>query len=115
MTEDIKEVLLSQEEISDIVKRLGKEISEDYKDKNLVKKLIYAPPATINEREFERYLKLFHKDASEKISVLQEQMRELNDKYHKVLEEKDKEINFFKKKTIRLQAMLEKMSDRSAV
>lgn len=87
----------------------------DYKDKNLVKKLIYAPPATINEREFERYLKLFHKDASEKISVLQEQMRELNDKYHKVLEEKDKEINFFKNKTIRLQAMLEKMSDRSAV
>lgn len=36
MTEDIKEVLLSQEEISEIVKRLGKEISEDYNDKNLI-------------------------------------------------------------------------------
>ncbi|MBO5873302.1 MAG: hypoxanthine phosphoribosyltransferase [Clostridia bacterium] len=33
---DIKKVLLSEEEIKDIVKRLGKQITEDYKGKNLL-------------------------------------------------------------------------------
>ncbi len=33
--DDIKEVLISEEELSGIVKRLGKQISEDYKDKDL--------------------------------------------------------------------------------
>lgn len=36
MKEDIKEVLVSVEEIKEICKRLGKEITEDYKDKNLL-------------------------------------------------------------------------------
>lgn len=34
--DDIKEVLLSEEEIKKIVARLGKQITEDYKDKNLL-------------------------------------------------------------------------------
>ena len=33
---DISKVLLTEEEIKEIVKRLGKQISEDYKDKNLL-------------------------------------------------------------------------------
>lgn len=33
---DIEKVLLSEEEIKEIVARLGKEITEDYKDKNLL-------------------------------------------------------------------------------
>ncbi len=36
MINDIDRVLLSEEELSAIVKRLGAQISEDYKDKNLV-------------------------------------------------------------------------------
>lgn len=36
MHKDIKEVLLSEEEIRDRVKELGKEITEDYKGKNLL-------------------------------------------------------------------------------
>lgn len=36
MTDDIKEVLLTEEQIAEIVARLGKQISEDYKGKNLV-------------------------------------------------------------------------------
>lgn len=36
MKEDIKEVLLSKEQLEEIVTRLGRQISEDYKDKNLV-------------------------------------------------------------------------------
>ncbi len=36
MYNDIKKVLYSEEMISDIVARLGKQISEDYKDKNLL-------------------------------------------------------------------------------
>ncbi len=36
LEKDIKEVLLSESEISDIVARLGKQITEDYKDKNLL-------------------------------------------------------------------------------
>ncbi len=36
MNDDVKEILLTEEEIDDIVKRLGKKISEDYKGKNLV-------------------------------------------------------------------------------
>ena len=36
MFEDIKNVILSQEDISDIVKDLGKKISEDYKGKDLL-------------------------------------------------------------------------------
>ena len=36
LRDDIKEVLLSEEEINEIVKKLGKQISEDYKGKNLV-------------------------------------------------------------------------------
>lgn len=36
MKEDIKEVLLSKEELEKIVSNLGKRISEDYKDKNLM-------------------------------------------------------------------------------
>lgn len=36
MHDDIKEVLLSDTEIKDIVKRLGAQISEDYKGKNLL-------------------------------------------------------------------------------
>ena len=33
---DIKKVLLSEDEIKDIVKRMGKQITEDYKGKNLL-------------------------------------------------------------------------------
>lgn len=33
---DISKVLLSEDEIKEIVKKLGKQISEDYKDKNLL-------------------------------------------------------------------------------
>lgn len=36
MLNDIEKVLLSEEELKDIVHKLGKQISEDYKDKNLV-------------------------------------------------------------------------------
>lgn len=36
MINDIDRVLLSEEDLKEIVKRLGKEITEDYKDKNLV-------------------------------------------------------------------------------
>ncbi len=36
MKEDIKEILLSKEELEKTVASLGKRISEDYKDKNLV-------------------------------------------------------------------------------
>lgn len=36
MTDDIKDVLLTEEQISEVVTRLGKQISEDYKGKNLV-------------------------------------------------------------------------------
>lgn len=36
MLKDIKEVLFSKEEIQAIVDRIGKQISEDYKDKNLL-------------------------------------------------------------------------------
>lgn len=36
MHNDIKDVLLSQEEITEIVKCIASEISEDYKDKNLL-------------------------------------------------------------------------------
>lgn len=36
MLNDIERVLLSVEEIDEIVKKLGKQISEDYKDKNLL-------------------------------------------------------------------------------
>lgn len=36
MINDIEKVLLSEEELKDIVERLGAQISEDYKDKNLV-------------------------------------------------------------------------------
>lgn len=36
MEDDIKEVLISEEEIKKIVERLGKQISKDYKGKNLV-------------------------------------------------------------------------------
>ncbi len=35
MHDDIAEVLFSEEDIAKVVKRIGKEISEDYKDKNL--------------------------------------------------------------------------------
>lgn len=36
MINDISEILISEEELCEIVTRLGKEISEDYKDKNLM-------------------------------------------------------------------------------
>ncbi len=36
MTEDIQKVLLTEEQICEIVTKLGKQISEDYKGKNLV-------------------------------------------------------------------------------
>ena len=36
MINDIERVLLSEEELKEIIKRLGKEITEDYKDKNLL-------------------------------------------------------------------------------
>ncbi len=36
MLNDIEKVLLSEEELKDIVERLGAQITEDYKDKNLV-------------------------------------------------------------------------------
>lgn len=36
MINDIEKVLLSEEELKNIVERLGAQISEDYKDKNLV-------------------------------------------------------------------------------
>lgn len=35
MRDDMQEILFTQEELADIVKRLGQCISEDYKDKNL--------------------------------------------------------------------------------
>lgn len=35
MEDDIKEILIDENSLNDIVKRLGKQISEDYKDKNL--------------------------------------------------------------------------------
>ena len=35
MTDDIKDVLISEQELAAIVERLGKQISEDYKDKDL--------------------------------------------------------------------------------
>ena len=36
MIEDIERVLLSEEQIHEIVSRLGRQISEDYKDKKLL-------------------------------------------------------------------------------
>lgn len=36
MLDDIKEVLFSQEQINDMIVRMGKEISDDYKDKKLL-------------------------------------------------------------------------------
>lgn len=36
MVEDVKDILISEEEIKKIVKKLGKEITEDYKNKNLI-------------------------------------------------------------------------------
>lgn len=36
MINDIERVLLSEEELKEIIKRLGKQITEDYKDKNLL-------------------------------------------------------------------------------
>ena len=36
MINDIERVLISEEELKEIIKRLGKEITEDYKDKNLL-------------------------------------------------------------------------------
>ena len=36
MLNDIKEVLYSEEELHEICERLGRQISEDYKDKNLL-------------------------------------------------------------------------------
>ena len=36
MVNDIREVLLTKEEIEEVVKELGKKITEDYKDKNLL-------------------------------------------------------------------------------
>ncbi len=36
MLNDIKEILFSQDDIGAIVERIGKQISEDYKDKNLL-------------------------------------------------------------------------------
>ncbi len=36
MLDDIKEVLFSEEQLSEMIKRMGAEITEDYKDKNLL-------------------------------------------------------------------------------
>lgn len=36
MINDVEKILISEQEIKDIVQRLGKQISEDYKDKNLL-------------------------------------------------------------------------------
>ena len=36
MINDIEKVLISEEELKDIIARLGKQITEDYKDKNLL-------------------------------------------------------------------------------
>ena len=36
MINDIEKVLISEEELKEIIARLGKQITEDYKDKNLL-------------------------------------------------------------------------------
>lgn len=36
MRDDLKEILVGEEELKEICKRLGKQITEDYKDKNLL-------------------------------------------------------------------------------
>ena len=36
MVNDIKRVLVSREELDEMCRKLGKQISEDYKDKNLL-------------------------------------------------------------------------------
>ena len=36
MLNDIKEILVSEEEINEIVERISTQINEDYKDKNLL-------------------------------------------------------------------------------
>ena len=43
MNNDIERVLYSEQEISDIVKKLGAQISEDYKDRNLLLVSVLKP------------------------------------------------------------------------
>ena len=47
MLNDIKEVLFSEEYLANIVQRMGKQISEDYKDKNLLMVSVLKVPSSL--------------------------------------------------------------------
>ena len=47
MIEDIERVLLSEEQIRDIVSRLGRQISEDYKGRKLLMVSVLRAPSCL--------------------------------------------------------------------